>query len=341
MSALSKRLLSMLVSSSYLLAAGYAVAKPEITLVVKDPAFLQLVSKEAKAEWLADDLIWAEGPACLPDGQVIFSDIPNNRVMSWTPDKGTTTWLKPAHFQNGHALDRQGRVVAASHGERGIVRQTSNGHWETLVDKYQGKRLNSPNDLIVARDGAIWFTDPSYGIDNAHEGYGGKVELDDKYVYRYLPETKQLTQLATPEVNVPNGLAFSPDEQYLYVADSELSQDRNNPKLQHHIFVYPITNHQLGKGRIFAEIKSGLPDGIKVDEQGNVWSSSAEGIHIFNAARKLLGKILIPAKATANLALCTDAKGQNWAYITASQYSLRTPVLVKGAVSQSFKDSDK
>lgn len=313
--------------------AASAASEPEIKLVALDPTFLDLVPQDAKAEWIARDLSWAEGPVCLPNGRFIFSDIPNNRVMSWTPDQGLTTWLQPAHFQNGHAVDAEGRVLAASHGQRGIVRQTKSGAWETLVDKYQTKRLNSPNDLVVTRDGSIWFTDPSYGIENANEGYGGKVEQDGKYVFVLAPDTKKLTRLVTPEVNAPNGLAFSPDEKFLYVADSEAPRDKHNNTLKYQIFVYSVRGHELGQGRIFAQLTSGLPDGIKVDEQGNVWSSSAEGIYIFNSTGKLLGKIRIPAKVTSNLAFCTDPKGRNWVYITASQYSLRTPVWVKGATS--------
>lgn len=333
MSAAMRILLSTLIGGAGLLtAASYAIDQPAVTLVAEDPAFSKLLAKNAQAEWIADDLTWAEGPACLPDGQVIFSDIPKNRVVSWTPSAGLTTWLTPAHFQNGHAVDKKGRVLAASHGERGIVRQTITGHWDTLVDKYQGKRLNSPNDLVMARDGSIWFTDPTYGIENSNEGYGGKPEVGGKHVYRYVIETKKLTQLQTPKIDAPNGLAFSPDEKSLYVSDSKLAQDKNNQPRRYHLFIYPIEHHKLGKGRIFAELRSG-PDGIKVDERGNVWSTSAEGIQIFNPAGKLLGKILIPANATANLAFCTDANRQNWVYITASQFILRAPVLVKGAAS--------
>lgn len=325
---------SWLLGSAILVAgsASAATAAAPVRQVVTDPAFSQLVDAKARVELLTDQAKWAEGPLCLQDGRLIWSDIKANKVSGWQAKDGVSTWLEPADFQNGHTLDAQGRVVAASHGKRGIVRQEANGEWRTLVDTYQGKRLNSPNDVVADNSGTLWFTDPTFGVLSKSEGYGGTPEQGGEFVYRYVPDTGEITRLETPELHSPNGLAFSPDQQRLYVADSQMAHDFSNKTLAHRIMVYQVRDGRLSNGKVFAEIESGIPDGIKVDALGNVWSSSKEGIQVFSAAGKSLGKLLVSASDTSNLTFCSDEQG-SWAYITAANKVLRVQV-AKGVIGR-------
>lgn len=320
---------------SALLAAGLAGATGSAALVrqvVTDPAFGQLVSAQARVELLTDRAKWAEGPLCLADDHLIWSDIKANQVSGWQGKNGLSTWLEPADYQNGHTLDGQGRVVAASHGKRGLVRQESNGEWRTLVDTYQGKRLNSPNDVVADKSGNLWFSDPTFGVLSKSEGYGGTPEQGGEFLYRYAPDTGQITRLDTPEVYSPNGLAFSPDQQLLYVADSQMAHDFTDKKLAHRIMVYQVRDGRLIDGKVFADIESGIPDGIKVDALGNLWSSSKEGIQVFSATGKRLGKLLVAATDTSNLTFCSSGQ-TSWAYITAANKVLRVQVM-KGVAGQ-------
>ncbi|KTC38164.1 gluconolactonase, partial [Pseudomonas putida] len=261
---------SWLLGSAILVAgsASAATTAAPVRQVVTDAAFSQLVDAKARVELLTDQAKWAEGPLCLLDGRLIWSDIKANKVSGWQAKDGVSTWLEPADFQNGHTLDAQGRVVAASHGKRGIVRQEANGEWRTLVDTYQGKRLNSPNDVVADNSGTLWFTDPTFGVLSKSEGYGGTPEQGGEFVYRYVPETGEITRLETPELHSPNGLAFSPDQQLLYVADSQMAHDFSNKTLAHRIMIYQVRDGRLSNGKVFAEIESGIPDGIKVDALG-------------------------------------------------------------------------
>lgn len=315
--------------ASALLAASHAGAAGPAALVrqvVTDPAFSQLVSAKARVELLTDQAKWAEGPLCLTDDRLIWSDIKANKVGVWRASNGVSTWQERADYQNGHTLDGQGRVVAASHGKRGLVRQEHNGEWHTLVDTYQGKRLNSPNDVVADKDGNLWFSDPTFGVLSKSEGYGGTPEQGGEFLYRYVPETAQITRLDTPEVHSPNGLAFSPDQRLLYVADSQLAHDFTDKTLAHRIMVYQVSGDRLTNGKVFADIESGIPDGIKVDALGNVWSSSKEGIQVFSAAGNPLGKLLVSANDTSNLAFCSN-EHTHWAYITAADKVLRVQVM--------------
>ncbi len=327
------RNISVLLFGSALLASGAVMASDTaspVKVVASNPHFATLVQPDAQAQIVTADAKWAEGPLCLPEGGLIWSDVKANKVMRWKEGEGVSTWLDPAHYQNGHARDSKGRVIAASHGERAIVRQEPDGQWRTVVDKYQGKRLNSPNDVTVDDQGGIWFSDPTFGVLNKAESYGGKPEQGGEYVYRYDPEHDQLVRQNTPGLHSPNGLAFSADQRLLYVADSQLAHDFKKPTLAHRIMVYQVNDGALSNGRVFAEITPGIPDGLKVDAQGNVWSSSKEGVQVFSASGKLLGKLLVTAKDTGNLAFCS-AGSQHWVYITAANKILRMPVLVEGA----------
>nr|WP_241391549.1 SMP-30/gluconolactonase/LRE family protein [Serratia proteamaculans] len=308
--------------------SAHSSVKEDIKIVAEQPEFYNLAAKDAYAQIITDEAVWSEGPICTAQGMFLFSDVKQNKVMSWSEKQGLKTWLAPSDFQNGHTMDAQGRIIAASHGKRAILRLEHDGRWVTLADSWEGKRLNSPNDIVVAPDGSVWFTDPTFGLLNKDEGYGGKQEQDGEYVYRYDTRTKKVTKMTSPEVHSPNGLAFSPDGKVFYVTDTQLAHDFNNPSLAHRIVAYRVTDGGLSEGRIFAEIASGIPDGIKVDEKGNVWSSSKEGIQVFTAQGKRIGKIQVPSENTGNLALCTDGSHGKWLYITAANLVLRVPILV-------------
>lgn len=311
-----------------------AVIPAQITY--DDPAFRELVSPKARLTRLYDKATWSEGPIVMPDGSVLWSDVKQNEVLRWHAAGknagNVSVWLKPSDFQNGHAVDEQGRIVAASHGKRGIVRQEGN-EWKVLVDKYEGKQLNSPNDLIVDSTGAIWFTDPTFGVKNTQESYGGTVEQDGEYVYRFLPATGVIERLETPLVKAPNGLALSPDERTLYVADSQLAHDFNDHALAHQIIAYDISpaDRKLSNGRVFAVINPGIPDGMKVDVKGNVWTSSGDSVQVYSAEGKRLGRVTFPS-TVGNMVFGMNKAGKPVLYVTASNGLYRLDVNVKGAV---------
>jgi len=194
-------------------------------------------------------------------------------------------------------IGHKGRLVACSGGLRAIIRQEPDGQWHVLCDRYQGKRLNSPNDLVVKSDGTIWFTDPPYGITEPNQGYGGVQEQPGSYVYRFNPTTVEIDAVITDMLR-PNGLTFSPDEQLLYVSDSSAFNIADG---DHHVRVYDVVVGQgATNGRVFAEINLGQPDGLRVDQQGNVWVSSKDSVQVYAVDGKRLGKILVP-ETVANL----------------------------------------
>lgn len=301
-------------------------------------SFDNLVDAATPVKLITDEAVFSEGPVCLKDGSLCFSELQRNRVASWTEEDGVNPFRSPSHFQNGNTLDLQGRLIGASHGERAIVRREFDGNWVTLVDHYAGNRLNGPDDLVVSSDGKIFFTDPPYGLILPDQGYGGQQEQEGNYCYRYDPDTDEILRLSTPEIATPNGLAFSPDESILYVTDTNHSSTtleftRSN------IYAYEVSDGVLKNGKLFAHIYPGIPDGLKVDELGNVWSSSEEGIHIFSPSAELLGKILIDSRfATSNLAFCSDRSGGKWLYVAATSRVLRIGVKVRDATVK-FRDA--
>lgn len=263
-------------------------------LLPLDPRFHELAPSGARLERLMSGATWAEGPVWLPeDGSVLWSDIPNDRVLRWAPDGSSGVLDHPADFQNGHTLDRAGRVLACEHGERRISRRRPDGSRETVVDRHAGRRLNSPNDVIVKSDGTIWFSDPPYGIVSDREGHRAESELGGCYVFRCDPITGA-TEIATDFVEEPNGLAFSPDEQVLYVADTSAAL-RTDGTGNHHIVAFDVIDgRHLRDPRVFYVASPGLADGFRVDAAGNVFTSAADGIHVVAADGTLLGKILVP-----------------------------------------------
>ncbi|MCV6592700.1 MAG: SMP-30/gluconolactonase/LRE family protein [Silicimonas sp.] len=266
-------------------------------LEVHDDRFLSLVHPMSQLDQIATGFTWTEGPVWFGDHQcLIFSDIPSQRLMRWSEAEGLTTFRHPSGFNNGNTRDHLGRLIGCRHGARDVVRTEMNGSLTVLADSFDGKRLNSPNDVVVSRDGAIWFTDPTYGIISNFEGYRAAPEQETRNVYRIAP-TGELTAVVR-DFAQPNGLCFSPDENTLYIAESGSSHDAAVPAVIRKFAVEGATLTDLGA---FATIDRGLPDGIRCDTSGNLWSSAADGVHCFAPDGTLLGKILVP-EVVSNLA---------------------------------------
>jgi gluconolactonase len=275
---------------------------------IVDPVFGSYVLHNAPVKKLADGFDWAEGPVWFGDMEcLLFSDIPNNRILRWT-EAGLTTFRQPANYANGHTRDRQGRLISCQHGTRSVTRTEWDGTITVIADGYQGKRLNSPNDIVVSRDGAIWFTDPHYGIVTDYEGFKADPELPCS-VYRVDP-SGQIEAVIT-EMACPNGLAFSPDESLLYVADTGRAFS-SDPQ---HIMVFDMATGRPKGGRFFHKIAPGCADGIRVDADGNLWSSAADGVHCVAPDGHLMGKIMVP-ETVSNL--CFGGRAKHRLFITAT-----------------------
>ena len=253
-----------------------------------------LLPAGATLERLTTGATWSEGPVWLPDAGVVrWSDIPGNRILEVDPRDGELrVYRSDVEFTNGRTLDLDGAVVQCSHGRRAIEREID-GEVTIVADRWEGRRLNSPNDIVVASDGAIWFTDPPYGIIQAHEGHLGTPEYDGNYVFRIDPADGSVAAMIL-DIEEPNGLAFSPDESVLYVTDTSAALRRDGSG-HHHIVAYDVASDlRCSFLRIFAVIEPGLADGIRVDEQGRVWSSSADSVQIFAPDGAPLGRIPVP-----------------------------------------------
>ena len=261
---------------------------------IQDDAFRPLVIEIEKLECLYDGCRWAEGPVWIGDQDcLLWSDIPNNRILRWSEANGVSTFRAPSNNSNGHARDRQGRLVSCEHLTRRVTRTEHDGSISVIADSYQGKRLNSPNDVVVKSDGTIWFTDPSYGILGNYEGDQSPQEQDGCYVYCFNPSDGTLNVVADDFIK-PNGLAFSPDENTLYISDSAYSHGEHLP---HHIRQFDVSaQNDLSNGRLFADVSPGLPDGFRLDTDGRIWTSAGDGVHCYSADGTLLGKILTPYK---------------------------------------------
>jgi len=261
-----------------------------------DQRFAAMLLPNAPLESLATGFAWLEGPVWFADHQcLLFSDIPNNRIMRWC-QSGVTIFREPSYFANGHTRDLQGRLISCHHQSRVITRTEINGNITTLADNYEGKRLNSPNDVIVKSDGSIWFSDPHYGINTDYEGGKQRPELPAT-LYRLDPNGTLTT--AANDFEGPNGLCFSPDEKKLYVVESGL-QFAADPMRVIRVFDLAVDGTTLTNGRDFHKINPGMADGIRADEFGNIWSSAADGVHCIAADGTLLGKIKTP-NIVANL----------------------------------------
>jgi gluconolactonase len=258
--------------------------------VIEDPRFAAMVLPNAPLELLADNFRWLEGPVWFADHQaLLFSDIPNNRIMRWS-EGGVTIFRSPANFSNGNTRDRQGRLITCSHQNRCITRTELDGSISVLAERYQGHRLNAPNDVVVKSDNSIWFTDPHYGINTDYEGGKQTPELPPG-VYR-LDADGSLSVVAD-DFEGPNGLCFSPDESLLYICESG-RQFAAEPRRCIRVFKVAPDGKSIHEGREFHKVEPGFADGIRADEDGNIWSSAADGVHCIDPAGKLLGKILVP-----------------------------------------------
>ncbi len=259
--------------------------------VTFDPIFNQYVLPNAPLEELAGGYRWVEGLVWMGDANcLLFEDLPRNRTMRYIEGAGVSVYREPSHYANGQCRDRQGRLISCSHHDRCLYRTELDGKITKLVDSHAGKRLNAPDGVIVKSDGTIWFTDPLYGIQRDYEG-GRQESEQPPALYRFDPQSGKIT-IAAGDFDGPNGLAFSPDESRLYVSESG-DMTTENPK--QYIRAFDVdANGRLHGGEIFHKIEPGFADGMVVDEDGNLWSSAADGVHCIDPAGRLLGKVLVP-----------------------------------------------
>lgn len=294
---------------------------------IRDERFAKLVHRNAHIDVLWSGGRWAEGPAYLAAGKyLVWSDIPNDRVMRWDEMNGAVaTFEQPCRNQNGHTVDRAGRLIACEHRGRCISRYEVDGTRSVLADSYDGKRFNSPNDVVVKSDGSIWFTDPSYGIDSDYEGDASAMEQNGRHVYR-IDASGTVTRVID-DMKQPNGLAFSLDETFLYVADTGRT---HFPDCEPKIRRYPVAadGRTVGKGTDFAISECGLFDGFRLDASGNIWSSAGDGVHCFAPDGTLLGKILVD-EVVANV--CFGGPKRNRLFICATTTLRAVYVNARGA----------
>jgi gluconolactonase len=299
---------------------------------VRDEAELRrIVHSDARIEKLAGGFGFVEGPVWTnaDGGSLVFSDIPRDELKRWTPGEGVTTYRAPSHNANGNTRDLEGRLLSCEHSGRRVSIEHRDGRVATLVDAYQGKRLNSPNDVVVKSDGTVWFTDPPYGLPGHTEGK----EQDKNHVFRFDPASGDLRSVVD-DFHRPNGLCFSPDERRLYVADS------GDP---HHVRVFDVQEDgSLAGDRVFCTVTPGIPDGMRCDVAGRLFSSAGDGVHVYSPAGDLIGKIITPdapgrrdptvigPEVPANL--CFGGPDGTTLYITACTSLYAIPLLTPGAV---------
>jgi gluconolactonase len=292
--------------------------------VTLDERFRRLVIPTARLETLAEGCRWAEGPAYFPAGRyLVWSDIPNDRMMRYDETSGAVSVFRaPSGFSNGNTVDRRGRLVTCEHGTRRVTRTEHDGTVTVLASHHQGKRFNSPNDVVVKSDGSIWFTDPAYGIDSDYEGHRADSEIGGCHVYRVDPHSGDVSVVADDFAR-PNGLAFSPDERLLYVADTGATHAVDGPR---HIRVFDVSQDgRLSGGRVFATCTSGLFDGFRLDEAGRIWTSAGDGVHCYEPDGTLIGKILVP-EAVANVVFGGMKRNRLFICATTSVYAILLPV---------------
>ncbi|MGP2493643.1 SMP-30/gluconolactonase/LRE family protein [Mesorhizobium sp. PUT5] len=294
---------------------------------VLDPRFARLFNGSAHVEKLFTGCRWAEGPAWFPAGRyLIWSDNPNNRMMRYDETDGSVSvFREPSNNSNGNTVDRQGRLVTCEHQARRVSRTEHDGTIVTIADRWQGKRLNSPNDVVVKSDGSIWFTDPTYGIDTDYEGDKAESEIGASYVYRVDPATGAIEAVVTDMVK-PNGLAFSPDETKLYVVDTGRTHGAENPA---HMRVFDVgEGGKLRGGEVFADCTAGLFDGFRLDDAGRIWTSAADGIHCYDPDGTLIGKVKVP-EVVANCVFGGIKRNVLYICGTTSLYAVR--LMINGA----------
>ena len=302
---------------------------------ILDARFAPVAAAAGPLQRLCTGATWSEGPVWLREtGGLLWSDIPNNRMLAWHPARGMTVWRDGVEFTNGHVREADGALLHCSHGQRAVVRTRFDAAGrpvadETVVDRYQGRRLNSPNDVIVKRDGTIWFSDPPYGIVSDREGHRAQSELGDCYVFRFDPATGAL-RIVSDFVEEPNGLAFSPDESVLYVSDTSAAL-RSDGGGHHHIVAFDVLGGQdLANPRVFAVVEPGLADGFRVDVHGFVYTSSADSVQVYHPDGTRIGRIPVPEKVGN---LCFGGAAGNELFICASTSLYRIVLNTRGATA--------
>ena len=292
-----------------------------------DPSFRSFVLPNAALETLRTGFRWLEGPVWFADHDcLVFSDIPNDRVLRWSENGGVSVFRSPCGFENGHARDREGRLISCSHRDRCVTRTEWDGRITVLASHYQGRRLNAPNDVVVKSDGSIWFTDPLYGINTDYEG-GRQVSEQRPAVYRLDPARAEL-EVVAGDFEGPNGLCFSPDERVLYIVETG-QQFAADPVRHIRRAVLTENGTRLGATMVFHEVVPGGADGLRCDEDGNVWTSAADGVHCLNPQGALLGKIRTNTPV-ANLAF--GGRQRSRLFLCAGQTLLGVYVNRRGAV---------
>jgi gluconolactonase len=306
---------------------------------VLDPRFAAVAQGAGPLQRLCTGAVWSEGPVWMKEsGALLWSDIPNNRMLCWHPQQGMSVWREAVEFTNGHVREADGSLLHCSHGLRALMRtridaqgQAVGGAMadETVVNQYQGRRLNSPNDVVVKSDGSIWFTDPPYGILSDHEGHRAESELGGCYVFRFDPASGAL-RIVSDYLEEPNGLAFSPDEAVLYVSDTSAAL-RTDGSGHHHIVAFDVVAGQdLTRPRVFAVVSPGLSDGFRVDVHGFVYTSSEDSVQVFHPDGRRIGRIAVPEKV-GNLVF-GGALG-NELFICASSSLYRITLATRGATA--------
>jgi gluconolactonase len=297
-------------------------------IIVLDSRFKACAPSHVRVERLWSGSRWAEGPVWFAAGRyLVWSDIPNNRMMRFVEPSGEVSiFREPSNNSNGNTVDNQGRLVTCEHLTRRVTRTEIDGSISVIAEKWNGRRLNSPNDIVVKSDDSIWFTDPAYGIETDYEGSRMDQEIEGCHVYRVDAKSGAVTAVITDMVR-PNGIAFSPDEKYLYVTDTGATHKDAGPR---HIRRFAVGRNEakLSGGEIFAECTAGLFDGLRVDQNGRIWTSSAEGVHCYASDGSLIGKILIP-EMIANLTFGGAKLNRLFICGTTSLYSIY--VMVNGS----------
>ena len=304
---------------------GGPVRYPDPAIEILDPRFEDYPIGNSAVERLWTGCRWAEGPVWFGDGRyLLWSDIPNNRILRWTEETGeVSVYRSPSNNSNGNTRDKQGRLITCEHDTRRVTRTEHDGTVTVLMDSFEGKRLNAPNDVVVHEDRHVWFTDPGYGIMLNYEGHLAELELPTN-VYRLNPDTGEAT-VVVDELEKPNGLCFSPDFSRLYLVDTGVTHKPNHPR---HIRVYDVVDGaSLTNGRDFCDMAPGMSDGIRCDVDGNLWASAGwagegfDGVHVFAPDGDLIGRIHLP-EVCANL--CFGGVKKNRLFMAGSQslYSL-------------------
>ena len=287
---------------------------------VLDRRFAACFVGHARVERLWTGGRWLEGPAWFAPGRfLVWSDIPNNRMMRFDETSGSVSvFRQPSNNSNGNTVDNQGRLVTCEHLTRRVTRTDFDGTVQVIADRFQGKRFNSPNDVVVKSDGSIWFTDPSYGIMHDYEGEYGEEEIGGCHVYRVDPQSGDVVKVAG-DFEKPNGLAFSPKERLLYVADTGASHLENGPR---HIRRFSVSDEgTLSGGEVFATCTSGLFDGFRIDRTGRIWASAQDGVHCYDPDGTLIGKIRIP-EIVSNLTFGGARRNRLFITATSSLYAV-------------------